>query len=341
MSFNRATNEQSHSHRGFNTSNQRVVEWVAQQARISLPQTPTEMGSNRAPSTAVYSQAQHQATTRQTTPTDRGLADIRTTVGEDFPIQQSGIHGSINEQSARGTPRAPSMRTISLPPEVDELEEIALMSLIGNAARPIQGLNQHSIAESQSWEYPPAPMMRTIALPPVADAPPTPTGNSPSQTLQCQPDRERWQLNSALRYDDFTRPVVKPVLSDMLPYPGHRWGAWHEDESYERQLSVQFEYNMAPATDPPSNRMTLTRPFGGNLVVNPDRGNQFVSVGGVQSTVVAWMRWEQPHVQGEGLLLTGGTTATGRDGTTRMVEVWIWRGLTKANGESNVWEINL
>ncbi|EKM78933.1 hypothetical protein AGABI1DRAFT_107368 [Agaricus bisporus var. burnettii JB137-S8] len=327
MSFNNAINEHSHSHRGFNTSNQRVVEWVAQQARIFLPQTPTEMGSSRAPSTAIDSQAWRQATAPPTTSTDGGLANIRTTMGEVYPVQQSGIHGPVTEPSTRGTPGAQLMRTILPLPEVYELEENAPMSIRGNVARPIQDLeSQHPIGGSRSWEYPPAPMMRTIALPPVADTP---------------PDRERWQLNPALRYDDFTRPVVKPVLSDMLPYPGHRWAAWDQDESCAGELNIHFGYNMAPATDPPLSRMTLTRPFGGILAVEPDRGDQFVSVGAVQSTVVTWMRWEQPHVQGEGLQLSGETAARGRNGTMRTIEVWVWRGLTKARGESKVWEINL
>jgi hypothetical protein len=87
--------------------------------------------------------------------------------------------------------------------------------------------------------------------------------------------------------------------------------------------------------------MRLARPFGGKLVVTPTVGNQYVSVGDIQKTVVAWMRWEQPHLQDDGFRLTRRKAAHARDGTMIIVEVWVWRGLTKARGETDLWEIHI
>src|SRR5262249_54978432 len=130
-----------------------------------------------------------------------------------------------------------------------------------------------------------------------------------------------------LRHHETIRPVVKPVPSDMPAYEGHRWGARDQDGSETRGLNIHFPDSTAPATNPPATRMKLARPspFGGILVVRPTIGNQFVSVVDVQRTVIAWMRWEQPHVQDEGPQLTGTTIARARDGTTREVDVWVWK----------------
>jgi hypothetical protein len=160
-------------------------------------------------------------------------------------------------------------------------------------------------------------------------------------TTAGRPEQQLQLLAVELRHQEFIRPVVKPVLSDMPPYIGHGWGAYNEHMSVMGGLNIHFANSTVPATIPPQVRMRLARPFGGILVVTPMIGNQFVSVGDVQRTVIAWMRWEQPHVQDEGLQLTGRTTAWARDGTTRVVDVWVWRGLTKGSEETGVWTINL
>ncbi|KAF7771812.1 hypothetical protein Agabi119p4_6123 [Agaricus bisporus var. burnettii] len=303
----------------------------------------TQMRYNRASSTSVANQGWDQAPTRQALPTYGELEDIvlMATNRPALHNRRSAIHGPVNGPPVWDTPCAPLMRTIPLPSVTEELEELPQMSTPAGAVCPIQGLgNQDPIAIRRSLEHPPALMMRTIAPPPVGDALPDTRIASPALRHRAD-DREEWHLKAELRYHDSIRPVVKPVLSDMLPYPGHRWGALELDESCVGDLNIHFAYSMAPATDLPLTRMRLLRPFGGKLVVTPTRGNQYVSVGDIQNTVVAWMRWEQPHLQDEGLRLTRREVARAQDNTTVRVEVWVWRGLTKVRGETDLWEIHL
>jgi hypothetical protein len=137
------------------------------------------------------------------------------------------------------------------------------------------------------------------------------------------------------------RPVVEPVLSDMPAYDGHRWGARDEHTSIIRWLSVHFPQSTKPATVPPVKKMRLAWPFGGTLLVRPTIGSRFVSVVDIQKAVIVLMRAERPYIQDENTRFTQRTIARGRDGTAISVEVWAWKGLTRARDELDLWEIHL
>lgn len=322
--------------------NHRVAQWVTRQIRLQHRITrQAEDDQVAIAATGTSSESWYQSSVGQAPPVNETFEDniFMTTVRGAPPTQRSAFHSPAGERNMWDTPCAPLLRTIPLPPVAEELEDISLMSTIANASRPIRGLiYQHSNDRPQPWEYPPTPMMRPIALPPVGDALPTPTT---SHSPQVRDSGQHWHLNHALRYHDSICAVVKPVLSDMLPYPGHRWGARDQDGNSPGELNVHFAYSAVPATDPPLTRVRLAKPFGGHLVVTPTIGNQYVSVGDIQKTVTAWMRWEEPHFQYEGIRVTGKKTARARDGTTMSVEVWVWKGLTKARGGTDLWEIHL
>jgi hypothetical protein len=321
----------NHSQEGYNTDYQRIRRWIEQLEFFRASLTPLVAGS-RSPSTAspvqwMDSEARNEASTSQ-----GGLRDDIRSTGLRHRHGWAGICGPISE---RNYPPAPLMLTIPLPQVNEENRAGSLTSRVASSDLSAQGrsMGLPSIVTSDQLNGGSAhqPHHRRVAVQSWSDIPATAS----------RPGQQPPFLAIELRHHELIRPVVKPVLCDMPPYSGHCWGAREEDGRAVRGLSVHFPDSAMPATNPPLARIRLARPFGGVLIVTPAIGNQFVSVGDVQRMVVAWMRWEQPHVQDEGLRLTGRMTARAQDGTQREVNVWVWRGLTMDRTEADVWKINL
>lgn len=212
----------------------------------------------------------------------------------------------------------------------------------------IQPASHNSQQTIQNIVYPPAPMIQTIPLPPVdSSGTATAAAVSPSRPrpLGAHSARERrWILNSVLKCHEFLHPVVEPIVSDMPSYVGHMWGARdHYINGSIRGKTVHFADSAVSATNPPLARLRLAAPNGDRLIVNPTIGNDFVSVGDVQRTVIAWMRRvEQMTYRQEGPGLTRRKTVRASDGMASMdVDVWVWRGLVKVEGRIDLWAINL
>lgn len=323
----------------------RIIKWIRQLEYLQSP-IISEAEDTHAPSTVTAmaaSQAVSRAPSLLRLPVDEAVEELLPVTRSRIthPNQRSGTTGPASE---RGHPLAPVMQTIPLP-QITEIETPSRSTTasksrsIGNYAaghpfgHPQNGTPhyQGGISGAHQVHHRPPSSMLAAAVPTGAN-PPAGYHFGLGQEIICY-------LNASLRYHESLRAVVKPLLSDMPPYPGHCWGARDEDGICEGALNIHFAYSTIPATYPPKTRMRLARPFGGKLIVTPTVGNQFVSVGDVQKAVIAWMRWEQPHVQDEGFRLTGREIARARDDTTVSVEVWVWRGLTSVGGD--LWEIHL
>jgi hypothetical protein len=314
-------------------TNERIIQWI-QQLESQTPMTAqTEENPIPLAGTAgTASQSPLQTPILQSLPVDNVVVLMETRMA--YPNQRSGNHSPAGEL---GHPPTPMVLTIPLP-QAEETEVTPFRLTIASAALSSQnGQVSHQLTGTRFHPHQAhhrGPSLVRAGIPTIVNRPEHATRYRPVQQIQ-------WDLNAALRFHNCIQPVVKPVLSDMLPYPGHRWGAKDPDSSCGGELNIHFPCSMTPATDPPLTRMRLSRPFGGKLVVIPAVGNQFVSVGDVQKAVVAWMRWEQPHVRDDGLKFTRRENVRAQNGLTMSVEVWIWRGLTKSIGEADVWEINL
>ncbi|XP_006459652.1 hypothetical protein AGABI2DRAFT_135022 [Agaricus bisporus var. bisporus H97] len=215
---------------------ERILKWIRQLEYLQSP-IISEAEDTHAPSTVTAmtaSQVPSRAPSLLRLPVDEAVEELlpvtRTRVAH--PNQRSGTTGPASE---RGHPLAPVMQTIPLP-QTTEIETPS-RSTTASKSRSIE-----DYAAGHPFGYLPNGTPHYQGgisgahqvhhrLPSSMPAAAVPTGANPPagyhQEIICY-------LNASLRYHESLRAVVKPLLSDMPPYPGHCWGARDEDVTHQR-----------------------------------------------------------------------------------------------------------